>query len=591
LTFEEQWVPEMGAVDKARLAIAELLGILGIARVYCVDDFYLQRWTVDDVLGGQRKLSPEQLLGLMPQIGNVPGDEDVRRETVRRAWEELNSAQRAELADRIMALAEPITPETENDAKAASRLQELIGEERLTELAPDAWEKNEPQALEAAAKAGVLVLFDQDLTQAGGSATGGMALVKNLLGKDTSGKLMCGLLTHTASKENQHRKWEQYADEAGVDRHRFVLVAKEWLIDDPLGFARMLKLVALAPDCSRMKQKGKAILESVTEEAAEGIEKLSVFDFDHIVFRLSHQEGIWETDMLFRLYTILQRPTLRQKAYGDTELNEIIRRLRSVSLIPTAGEGSGAPERTSWDLQQHEMYEDGNHINSLHLPIEVGDIFERTDGASTRAFILLGQPCDLMVRSGGQREPEISDVLLTEIVQEDPSAKEKPLYCEKMEYYGNDPQAVYYVKFRRTHFVNPCVLDLCVFDSDGVARIDLASECPRDLLPGWTKRYELLKKRAARILQKYQSFGHRSQDQKATPEALRAAALFPPTIGNSRVFKATVELTEGGGRIVFNCRRAKRLCRPRALALTVQYVSCFTRPAFDLELGRRVRDD
>jgi hypothetical protein len=191
-----------------------------------------------------------------------------------------------------------------------------------------------------------------------------------------------------------------------------------------------------------------------------------------------------------------------------------------------------------------------------------------------------------MVRSKGERMPEISDVLLAEIVPQNPTQKEPPANADAIEYYGDNRRAEYYVKFRYTHFVDPCVLDLCVFHADGVSWMDLATPCPSNLLPGWTKRFEVLRKRTEALLERYKRFGQNKPKDKATEEMLRAAQLFPPIIGNSRIFKATVEFEEGGGRVLFNCRRVKRLCRPQALALTLKYASCFTRPAFDPDLGR-----
>lgn len=582
---------ETVAADKAKLAIAELLASLGIVRVFCVDDYYSQKWKLDDVLASQGSISPEQLVASLPLIGVVPTDPEVRREEVRKAWERLGLAEQEAAALRIMSLAKVIPASMENDAKAASKLRDVVGE-HLTELSPAAWEKEEGEVLKEAAKSCCLLLFDQDLSGADGSATGGMALIKNVLGKDTSGRLICGLLTHTASPNNQHEVWERAAEDAGVERDRFVLVAKGWLSEDPLVFARMLKLVALAPLCKQMKEKAGEILQAVNAEAAQGIENLSVFDFDHIVLRGSYTEGIWEADTLFRLHTIFHRPALRAKAYGNQELKDLIGRMRKVSLIPTDSQGAAVPEQTTWVLQQQEMYETGDHINQLHLPTEVGDIFERTDGQSKKAFILLGQPCDLMVRSQGERAPEISDVLLVEIIPvaeiipRNPEEVGRPLYTETIEYYGDDRQAKWHVKFRKTHFVDPCVLDMCVFQSDGVSRMDVATACPDGLLPAWTKRFDVLKKRAEVILRRYKTFGENLPKEKVMPEMLRAAKLFPPMIGNSRLFKATVEFEENGGRVFFNCKRIRRLCRPKAVALTLQYASCLTRPAFDRDLGR-----
>jgi hypothetical protein len=149
------------------------------------------------------------------------------------------------------------------------------------------------------------------------------------------------------------------------------------------------------------------------------------------------------------------------------------------------------------------MYEPGEYINGLHLPIEAGDIFQKAEGNSTKLFILIGQPCDLMVRtSNGQRQPELTDVLLAELA---PLDKQK-LYTELLPYFGDDRSKLYYVMFRRIHMIDPCVLDLCVFNSDGAAMIDPAAACPSRLTPAWKKRFEVSCRKARSILTRYGTF-------------------------------------------------------------------------------------
>ena len=48
-------------------------------------------------------------------------------------------------------------------------------------------------------------------------------------------------------------------------------------------------------------------------------------------------------------------------------------------------------------IRHKEIYSNGELINSLHKPIENGDIFQIND----EKFILVAQPCDMMVRGKG----------------------------------------------------------------------------------------------------------------------------------------------------------------------------------------------
>jgi hypothetical protein len=243
------------------------------------------------------------------------------------------------------------------------------------------------------------------------------------------------------------------------------------------------------------------------------------------------------------------------------------------------------------------MYDPAEYINGLHLPIEIGDIFQKTDGASTKSFILVGQPCDLMVRSDGKRGiSDLHDVMLAEVksVSKEEADKEQKEKEERREehiqllpYFGTEPSGKHYVMFRRIHVVAPCVLDLCVFNSDGKAVMDVSAACPDLLVPAWAKRFEVLQKRARAIVARYSKFADGKSQDKGLLEALRQEAIksFPPSISNSGLFKASIELSANGGRMTFNCKRVARLCRPRAIAMALPYAACLCRPAFDRDLG------
>jgi hypothetical protein len=569
-------------IDRAKAAVADLLKNLAIERVFCIDDVYSQEWKIEDIQAAQLELDPPGLLAIMPELGaGIPDDRAVRRQQFLQLWEKLEPAIQKDRAKKILELSRSKDEAIRDDSGVAATLQEIVGKDRLITLSPTAWEKEAAGIIAGTEKSRALVLFDQDLSEAGGSPTGGMALIKNLLADTKAGNLLCGLLTHTATMANQHERWEELSREPGVDRDRFVVVPKQWLSQDPVGFARMLKMVALSPDCQKLKVKIKALLNSAAAAAANQVDAISVFDFDHVVFRNSYEEGLWEPDALFRLHGIFHRTDLRKNSHGDEELSNLLDRLRTVSMIPTDSESTPSP--STWRLQQQEMYEPGEYINGLHLPIDVGDIFQKTDGGSTKSFILLGQPCDLMVRTtDGKRHPEITDVLLAEIATLD---EQKP-YTELLPYFGDDRSQSHYVMFRRVHIVDPRVLDLCVFNSDGAATIDQTTPCPSRLTPAWKKRFDVSRRMAKSILRRYATFAEGKVPDGALANVRSdLIKLFPPSVSNSGVIKATVELTQNGGQIKFNCKRTKRLSRQRAIALALQYSSCLSRPAFDRDLA------
>jgi len=570
-------------VEAAKDAVSHLLKALGVTKVICVDDIYAKKPTVDDLLSAQASLREEELREIFDRPNDVfPEDRAVRRQSFQEAWAALGDTKQSEVASRVLAAAatSASTPEP-NDFIASSALSKIIGADVLSTVRPSKWTEVKNKLKAERAEGRTLLLFDQDLSGDGGAATGGIVLAQDALADQEIGdRVMCGLLTHTATIETQHDEWVRLA-QPPLDQDRFIVVAKGWLSRDPMGFARMLKLVALGPDCRAMKKRSKELLDTATAEALHEIEKLQMDDFDSMVFRASKQEGLWEPDMLFRLFGIYHRAVVRQGAYADGQLKALSSRLRSVSDIPTSSPTS-AP-LTTWKVQQKEMYDRGDYVNSLHLPIEVGDIFSKTDGIAEKFYIVLGQPCDLMVRSDGKRYPEETDVILAEIF---PSSEEKE-YTLLLPHFADDPRRKFYVRLRPTHSVHPYVLDLCVYNADGVSRIDVDSVCPDDVLPAWKPKYERLKQYAQSVLHRYESFGiDKVTDQQARQYMqTESPKQFPIFTSNSRLFKGSMSFAPGNRRLSFNCKRVMRLHRPRALAISLEYAQCLTRPAFDRDLG------
>jgi hypothetical protein len=196
-------MPEPTDIDKAKAAVSELLKNLSIGQVFCIDDIYAQQWTIEDVQVAQLEMEPPNLLAIMPELGaTIPDDRDVRRQQFRLAWDKLTIDKQSDLSKKILTHTTSKDQPTPNDYGVATTLQEIIGQGRLVALSPADWQRQEAEIVAKAATLRSLVLFDQDLSLAGGSATGGMALIKNLLGKDTSANLLCGLLTHTATMAN-----------------------------------------------------------------------------------------------------------------------------------------------------------------------------------------------------------------------------------------------------------------------------------------------------------------------------------------------------------------------------------------------------
>jgi hypothetical protein len=207
--------------------------------------------------------------------------------------------------------------------------------------------------------------------------------------------------------------------------------------------------------------------------------------------------------------------------------------------------------------------------------VDLGDIFK--DGKGQR-YILLAQPCDLMVRSNGRRAYDdkcTRQVTLAELIIKASSQEIKPSWAE-IAWYDETTGASGYVDFAKSHHVRLAVLDLCVLTTDGSASIDLQGECPLGLIEPWQKHFEDLKKIFSSALRRY----HELQERKVKAELQRAML---PTASLSASFVVSVD----GNVVRYGVRRVGRLNQPRAGALLTSFAQYRSRAAFEHDLDHR----
>jgi len=569
-------------LDRARDAVSQILGFLGITRVVCVDDEYTDAPSVEDAIAAAGQLTHVEIRAALPEVGEAPLDDpDIRDEHIRRTLAGLDTKLQHERNEKLLTIARLKGGAATDDTADASVLEQLVPKSQLMPLTAQRWREQGAALLEEDSEHRTLFLFDQDLSKDSGEPTEGMKIISAVIAGDSGGTRICGLLTHTVTPENEQEQWKQLARDFGVPIDRFIVVPKGWLGRDPLVFAQRLKLVALSPDFAKLKKKAADIVGHAAGVASAQVAEISIYDLDHIVFRVATTEGLWEPDMLFRLHSLFSRSESRRLAHEAGELESIAKRLRSVSHIPTDSESR--PALTTWGLQRRELYESVDYLNGNHLPIELGDIFAKTGSDSKKAYILLAQPCDIMVRQDGRRQPEVEFLTLAEIVP----AADEPKNAAEIDYFGDGPGDRYFVKMKAIHQVKACILDLCALDANGTATIEIGKACPDGLRPSWLERYHRLmtmyERKLTRLKPLWPEYGE-SGDDKRKREAIWKMVL--SGMLDVGPFKGQVSDTEGRKTVTYNCRRIGRLVRERAFGLLMAYTSCLSRPGFDRDFGK-----
>jgi hypothetical protein len=89
--------------------------------------------------------------------------------------------------------------------------------------------------------------------------------------------------------------------------------------------------------------------------------------------------------------------------------------------------------------RRDEVFDAGSRLNALRSPLACGDVFKKDGG--NRYYILLGQPCDLVVRFNGSRAAR--EALLVKLASYQPAnAAQSHRYFEVPPLEGIDPWAV-----------------------------------------------------------------------------------------------------------------------------------------------------
>ncbi|MBC8273801.1 MAG: hypothetical protein H8E40_02375 [Chloroflexi bacterium] len=497
-------------LNLAKQAIGKILRQLKIEQVVYVDDIFEDKQDVAKVIGWFAEAyskSPTETSNLMP---GVPFDapDEVWRQELRSAWEELDTERHKEI---VIQLSRIRGNQLAADFEAASRMRSLFPRKiNFAELSPSLWEERRDSIInKASIQARILCLFDQNLSEADGFTSSGtksgIGLIQDVVNRDVGGSVICGLVTHTIpSLENEMLEWRRLAEESQLGLNQFLPLAKLRLTEgiSPLLFADGIKKTVLNIFCEELKAATVNVLRDAHEDAVNKLMHLDVYDFDYMILQASFSEGEWEANTLIRVFHIFQQDSIRQlmlEPAHSGNFNKNVEIARSISAISTIGNEPGYP----WNvrrIRQNELYEEADLIR--HSPLQVGDFFELKAGNGTsHTFILLAQPCDLMVRKNGTRDD--GDNIIVPLVpiadrisyEEAESKRRGFLRKQAFLYYfypGSNDVAV--LRFADTHWIIIDVLDLAVLDGDGVCRLDLKTEnlLPPQFTVGWKDRVKML---------------------------------------------------------------------------------------------------
>jgi hypothetical protein len=409
------------------------------------------------------------------------------------------------------------------------------------------------------------------------------------------------LLTRNASKATEadledDLRVKLTMEDAGGVRVPVCVIAKERLEGKEAviveGLRVALKRAGLRRGIHEVLLRANEELQAAFDDARKRLLRIPPEQLDRYVVDRAYKEGVSELHVVERALSASMSDRFKRLFANDTiAVNGAgrFRKLRNIRLE--------APTSISTELQDFrriEIWEDAELVNSSHSPLACGDVFAASvpDAAGElveRRFILLVQPCDVMLRPEGKRESDVG--VLAQIQPRDYKDSNSPSLKKPLLPFVLDG-VEWICEFRKSATANLCVLDASTWLRDGTVRYQHGDieTLPTELLPGQVKN-------AKRISGQFEEALVQCAELE-TPASWRLAPDCLLSLSRDKMFRALSipaftafslipkngdQKRVTSGRFEWPLRRVGRIRMPYAAALLSNYLAVQGRAAFDLD--------
>lgn len=567
--------------------LTELFARLKIVKVVLVDDKIDQEMdpgVIFDVI----TTHPESRKRLSDQFFNLDLDpqNEVLFEQISATFAELNSEQLELLRETISQMAPEVFEKVVFDELRAL----LPGDIEIEFLVPNVWNDMRAALLAECDKdRRTLFLFDQELGNNDGLLFAkGSDIIKDLALTDKEAfgtRWFCGMLSHTLQPGDEVDTWLKLEQEEDIKLSFFMPIAKGSLRELPTFYGAVYRTL-INTYCASMKDLAKAAFKEALEAALDRFSKLDPIDFEHMVLKSSEDEGVSELETLIRLYGIIHKDQVKAQILKEATLQEFSTAATGVKIVADFARKlpQTAQERLA-KLRQTELYEDETLVNGFHDPLRNGDVFEIGEGQGIKLWVLIAQPCDLMVRSNGERarEDNFKVAVLAPIRAVPLDEMPKPGLSFRLDHFDKGGMASSYVDFAEATSANLRVLDLAVLSKSGKCEIGALKDLdPNLLLPTkpWADRAVILTKHFEKVTNEIENARKKFKDDGA--KMLEIATL--PRLSSAR--KLIRHGSYDKGRFVYPIRRITRIRDPLAGSLLAAFSQYFSRDAYEHDFSK-----
>jgi plasmid maintenance system antidote protein VapI len=374
-----------------------------------------------------------------------------------------------------------------------------------------------------------------------------------------------------------------------IAKERLLDQADDEVVQEALRVA--IKRAGLRRSIHEVLWKAEIAMKESFFNAADSLTQISPESLEAFVVQKGFREGVSELHVVERALTAHVARDIRKLFGTDTSVIESAERMRSLREIRLM-EPVTLPEENLERFRKAEVWEDPELINVSLSPIACGDVFElhsleEPNADPTLKFLLIGQPCDVALRSNGKRDQDTA-VFVPLKVKAPGAPAVDPLKKPSLPFVLDRIQ--YACDFRGATSVRLGILDLASFRKDGLVRLDESHSADRNLLPGQAAVYAARVKAADKYLK-----------QPAGKRGLAEAAALDPklvlTFDTDKVYSLvgrgvlrTAPHADGGAdpsalprRLTWKLRRCGRIRMPYAAAIQESYFNIMNRRAFEMD--------
>jgi hypothetical protein len=572
---------------QAKTAILEFLTELGIDRIIYVDD----RCSIQELKEAFIAKLKEKFILKPQEIDFIDWNSPQPKfeKAIADLWESSTDEIKRDLFLKLLKY-EGNLDEIQNSTAPLNLKNHL--NDKIDLLSPSEWEERKEQIVGGLnTETKVLFLFDIEFEHAPlPNGKNGIDLAEELLNnQNIEDFVYCGIFSHHFAVDEEYAKRNEYHDSRQFKKNRFYTISKKRFQDDLYlpGLAEGIKNTLWINEVEYLKSESSKILRNSFKDSLIEIDKLNPDSFNHVIQKSSRKEGIWEIATLIRVNNIITKDRALNILLSKSKrakINESLAKIRKLEKIKTGGI-TPFDKTQIQNLRNKELYIESSILNQLHFPISNGDIFR----INNKNFILLGQPCNLAMRSKGKRDIgrektyETGFLLEIESVSKEDfnnnnSGKHSTIGILENSDLVSDNYSI--VRFQMFKTVSLSPLDLTVFNEDGKAIINLNNleNDSSTIQESWKLRYKKLHKEFLEYRNNILIYKKlRSASKNDLQNLIYCGDIFKNyNINNENV------LNSSGNKITIDIQRISYYREPYSSDLLQQFMQYLSRNAFDM---------